>query len=119
MDSFNFERVFDEYTTWVGRDNTTGPSGRAVARASAMVDRQESKGTVLIAWERLIQQDLLTAIETSGMQSLGAALTLTPPHSHSHSYEATARAAKLICVCVLLGLGSFVCRHGGRDHVAS
>lgn len=66
VDSFNFERVFDEYTTWVGRDNTTGPSGRAVARASSVVDAQQSKDTVLIAWERLMQQDLVTAIETSG-----------------------------------------------------
>ena len=66
VDCFNFERVFDEYTSWVGRDNTTGPSGRAVNRASSVVDRQDSKGTVLIAWERLMQQDLLTAMETSG-----------------------------------------------------
>ena len=70
VDCFNFERVFDEYTTWVGRDNTTGASGRVVNRASSVVDRQESKGTALIAWERLMQQDLLTAMETSGAPPL-------------------------------------------------
>ena len=80
VDCFNFERVFDEYTTWVGRDYTTGPSGRAINRASSVVDRQESKGTVLIAWERLMQQDLVTAMEISGV------LPLTPSTPFAVAY---------------------------------
>jgi len=62
VDCFNFERVYDEYQSWVGRDNS-GPSGRAIAPIAATVDRKEAKGTVMIAWERLMQQDLVAEVE--------------------------------------------------------
>lgn len=58
IDSCNFERVYDEYTSWVGRNNFDA-SGRACHQASSVVDRKETKTTVLISWERLLQQDLV------------------------------------------------------------
>jgi hypothetical protein len=33
--------------------------GRAIARSSTLVDKRQPRETVLVAWERLLQQDLI------------------------------------------------------------